>query len=74
MKLSVKFTPYSVYKEYKEEHAVPMNESRYALFVRFVYIRGNIARTATTKTCRIRVDRNIPLMANKQMAMCLWAS
>jgi hypothetical protein len=42
--------PCREYNEYSEEHAEPIKESRYALFERFVGIRGIIASTATRST------------------------
>jgi len=45
-------TPCSAYKEYRDEHAVPINDSRDALLERFLGTRGIIASTATMKTCR----------------------
>jgi ribosomal protein S18 len=51
-----------VYKEYRDEHAVPISDSRYALLERFLGARGMIASTATTKTCRQgqkHIKRNI---------------
>ena len=52
-------TPYSEYKEYREEHAVPMNESRYALWERNLGIKGKIASTATINTCKYQGKENI---------------
>lgn len=42
--------PYNVYKEYNVEHVVPIKESLYARFTRFVGLRGKIASTAITMT------------------------
>lgn len=51
-KLKLEFTPCAVYKEYRAEHVVPIKESLYALFDRFVGITGKIASIVITKTCK----------------------
>lgn len=43
-------TPYRVYSEYTEEHAVPSKDKRYALFEKFLGTTGSIPSTATAKT------------------------
>lgn len=47
-------TPYSEYKEYREEHAVPINERRYALWERNLGTNGKIPSIATAKTCKVK--------------------
>lgn len=49
-KKNVNITPCSEYKKYKEEHAVPRNDKRYAWWERFRGTRRKVARTVTTKT------------------------
>ena len=43
-------TPFIEYKEYSKEHAVPIKESWYALFDRYLGTRGNMASTVTMNT------------------------